>query len=95
MGYELKVAANGRFVLPLDVRKRLGLERGGSLRMEVREDGEIIMQTAAQRIRQAQRMAAQALTGFEGDPLAAFLADKSKQAQREAEDAGGAAQGGG
>ena len=31
MGIEIKVAANGRMVLPADVRRRLGLENGGKL----------------------------------------------------------------
>jgi AbrB family looped-hinge helix DNA binding protein len=83
MGYEIKVAANGRFVLPLDVRKKLGIERGGSLRVEVGDDGEVVMQTTAQRVRKAQRMAAEALAGFEGSALDAFIADREEQARRE------------
>ena len=86
MGYEINVAANGRFVLPLEVRKRLGLELGGSLRMDVNADGEVVLQTTGQRVRQARRMAAEALAGFKGDPLEAFLADKGEQARREAQD---------
>jgi bifunctional DNA-binding transcriptional regulator/antitoxin component of YhaV-PrlF toxin-antitoxin module len=91
MGYEIKIAANGRFVLPLDVRKMLDLEHGGKMHMQV-EDGEIVMQTTAHRIRQAQNMAAEAFAGFEGSAVDAFLADKAEQARREAENQSGTAQ---
>lgn len=35
MGVQIKVAANGRIVLPADVRKQLGLEGGGTLMLNV------------------------------------------------------------
>ena len=55
MGIEIKVAANGRMVLPADVRRRLGLENGGKL---ILNEGEFAVElmTIQQRVAKAQAL---------------------------------------
>jgi AbrB family looped-hinge helix DNA binding protein len=55
MGIEIKVAANGRMVLPADVRKRLGLEDGGKLILDESEYG-LQLTNARQRAKAAQEL---------------------------------------
>jgi antitoxin PrlF len=55
MGVQVKVAANGRIVLPADVRKQLGLEGGGTLMLSVDEFG-VTLTTFQQRIAKAQAL---------------------------------------
>ena len=38
MGVEVRVMENGRIVLPAAIRKRLGLEKGGTVIVEVGEE---------------------------------------------------------
>ena len=55
MGIEIKVAANGRMVLPADVRRRMGLENGGILTLKESELGlELI--NFRQRVKRAQEL---------------------------------------
>lgn len=55
MGIEIKVASNGRMILPADVRKRLGLENGGKLILNEGEFG-VELQSAQQRVAKAQAL---------------------------------------
>lgn len=55
MGVEIKVAANGRMVLPADVRRRLGLENGGKLTLNESEFGLELM-SVQQRVAKAQAL---------------------------------------
>ena len=58
MTVQVKITPNGRMSLPADIRKRLGLTRGGALLVEETEDG-IILRTVAQSIAHAQTLAKQ------------------------------------
>ncbi len=55
MSIEVKLAANGRIVIPSDVRKQLGLEDGTRLFLEVDEFG-IHLTRGAERARKAQTL---------------------------------------
>ena len=55
MGIEIKVAANGRMVLPADVRRRMGLENGGKLSLNEGEFAVELM-TVRQRVAKAQAL---------------------------------------
>ena len=55
MSIEIKVASNGRMVLPADVRKRLGLENGGKLILNEGEFG-VELRSAQQRVAKAQAL---------------------------------------
>ena len=55
MGIEINVAANGRMVLPAEVRKRLGLENGGKLVLNENEFG-LELTNFRQRAKRAQAL---------------------------------------
>ena len=60
--YPVKVAANGRMVIPAPVRSALGLSRGGDVVLKV-EDGAVRIETLDEAIRRAQEMVAQYVPG--------------------------------
>jgi len=62
MSYVVKVAPNGRVVIPLDVRRKLGLENGGELQLEV-TDEELCLRTRLQGLKKARRMTNDMLKG--------------------------------
>ena len=84
MGIELKIAANGRVVIPRDVRRALGVEKGGTVILDT-DGNKFSLQSRAQRIAEARAMAAEAFANFKGDPLEDFLADRAEQRAREHE----------
>ena len=55
MRIEINVAANGRMVLPADVRKRLGLENGGKLTLKESEFG-LELTNFRQRVKRVQAL---------------------------------------
>lgn len=82
MGIELKVAANGRVVIPLDVRRALGLEDGGSLWLE-QTDSELVLRTRLQQMRAARALAREMLKDYKGDLVAELIADRRREAEME------------
>lgn len=58
MAVQITITPNGRMSLPVDIRRRLGLTRGGALLVEETEDG-VILRTVAQSIAHAQALAEQ------------------------------------
>ena len=80
--FEVPVQENGRMVLPLDLRRRLGLDRGGRLVIEADEVG-IALTTARARRRRAQEIARKYVHPGEGCIVDAFLAEKREEAWRE------------
>jgi AbrB family looped-hinge helix DNA binding protein len=84
MGIELKIAANGRVVIPRDVRRALGVEQGGTLVLSD-EGSKYSLQSRAQRTAEARALAAPAFAQCNGDPLDDFLADRAEQRIREYE----------
>lgn len=84
MGIELKIAANGRIVIPRDVRRALGVEKGGTLILD--GDGhKFSLQSRTQRIAEARAIAATAFAKYEDDPLDDFLKDRAEQRVHERE----------
>jgi AbrB family looped-hinge helix DNA binding protein len=75
MAYHLTVASNGRIVLPVDVRKRLGLLEGGGLVMEETPDG-LLLRTVAQSVAHAQAIARRYLADRPDVSVDAFLANR-------------------
>ena len=71
MTYHLHVAANGRIVLPAEVRKRLGLSEGGELLMEETPNG-LVLRTVAQAVAEAQAIARRYLADRPEPPLTLF-----------------------
>ena len=73
MTYHLNVAPNGEFVLPAEVRKRLGLSEGGELLMEETPNG-LVLRTVAQAVAEAQAIARRYLADRPDVSVDAFLA---------------------
>jgi AbrB family looped-hinge helix DNA binding protein len=79
--WSVTVAENGRVSLPAELRRALGLERGGNITLEF-DDGKVRILTVGARIREAQALARDALANKKitvGD----FLAYKQEQARHE------------
>jgi bifunctional DNA-binding transcriptional regulator/antitoxin component of YhaV-PrlF toxin-antitoxin module len=78
----VRVAANGRLSLPVEVRRQLGVEKGGDLVLSRAEDGAVTLMTAEAAVRRVQRLARERF----GDKLPSvdeFLAYKREQAALE------------
>jgi AbrB family looped-hinge helix DNA binding protein len=82
MGVQVKVAANGRFVLPADVRKQLGIEAGDTLMLNVDEFG-VTLTTATQRVAKAQALYREYSKGKPLFTVDEFIAEKRADAALE------------
>ena len=82
MGVEITLSPNGRIVIPADVRKRLGLEKGGKLILDVDDYG-VTLSTAQQRVRKAQARYRDHLKMAKPDTVAGFLKQKRQDAEAE------------
>jgi|GWRWMinimDraft_6_1066014.scaffolds.fasta_scaffold147212_1 AbrB family looped-hinge helix DNA binding protein len=82
MGIEIKVAANGRMVLPADVRKRLGLENGGKLMLNEGEFG-LELTNFRQRLKRTQALYKKLSEGKKTTSVDEFLAEKRANAALE------------
>lgn len=56
MTLQVNITANGRMSLPAAIRKRLGLESGGSVLVEETSDG-VVLRTVSQAVARAQAIA--------------------------------------
>lgn len=75
MTTHVTISPNGRLSLPADLRKRLGLAKGGSLLVEETPDG-IVLRTVAQAIAHAQAIARKYTEGMPGASVDDFLAQR-------------------
>ncbi len=82
MGIEINVAANGRMVLPVDVRKRMGLENGGRLFLHESEFG-LELSSVRQRVSKAQAFYEEVSKGKPSFTVDDFLQQKRTDAAHE------------
>jgi AbrB family looped-hinge helix DNA binding protein len=82
MSIEVKLAANGRIVIPSDVRKQLGLEDGARLFLDVDEFG-IHLTRGAERARKAQTLFRRLSGDAAKDNVERFLEAKRADAAAE------------
>lgn len=75
------MAANGRVVVPLEVRRAAGLEAGGKLLARV-EDGRIILETVEAAVARVQKLARQ-YGSPDGSPVDELIAERRAEAARE------------
>jgi AbrB family looped-hinge helix DNA binding protein len=87
-GHRVKVAENGRMSLPVEVRRQLGIERGGVVVLKV-EDGEARMTTLQEIVRHVQERM-QRLAHGKNISVDDFLAWKREQAALEKKEAAAA-----
>jgi AbrB family looped-hinge helix DNA binding protein len=77
------VATNGRVSLPIEVRRKLGIERGGDLLLDGDgEAGVVTLMTAEAAVRRVQRLARE-LLGDDLPTVDEFLAERREEAARE------------
>jgi AbrB family looped-hinge helix DNA binding protein len=82
MGIQVKVSPSGRLSIPADVRKQLGLEKGGSLMLNVDEFG-ITLTNFQQRVAKAQSLYRELMNGKQDFTIEEFLAEKRADAALE------------
>ena len=78
----VKVSSNGRLSLPVEVRRQLGLEKGGDLVLSREEDGAVTLMTAEVAVLRVQRLARE-LLGDKVPTVDEFIAHKREQAALE------------
>lgn len=72
MTIQVNMTPQGRMSLPADLRKRLGLVKGGSVFLEETEDG-VVLRTAAQTVAHAQAIAKRFANGGKHVSVSRFL----------------------
>ena len=78
----VKVSETGRLSLPVEVRRELGIEKGGTLLLET-VDGEIRLTTLKERVRRVQALARELLAGQQV-VSEEIIAERRREAAREA-----------
>jgi len=75
----VNITANGRMSLPADIRKRLGLDGGGTVYLEETDEG-VVLRTAAQAVARAQALARRYTGDNASASVDAFLARRREEA---------------
>ena len=75
MTAQVNITAKGRMSLPIDIRKRLGLEDGGTVLVEETEDG-VVLRTVSQAVARAQAIARKLPADNPDATVDAFLASR-------------------
>jgi bifunctional DNA-binding transcriptional regulator/antitoxin component of YhaV-PrlF toxin-antitoxin module len=79
----VSVAPNGRLSLPIDVRRRLGIERGGNLLLDADDEpGVVVLRTTTAVVKRAQRLARELLVD-RMPSVDELLAERREEARRE------------
>lgn len=74
MTVQVTITANGRMSLPSDMRKRLGLAKGGAVFVEETPEG-VVMRTASQVVAHAQALA-KSYADVDGGTVDDFVANR-------------------
>jgi AbrB family looped-hinge helix DNA binding protein len=82
MGVEVTVSPNGRVSIPADVRKQLGIDKGGKLMLDVDEYG-VRLSTFKQRLARTQALFREMQKGKPPISVDEFIAEKRADAQAE------------
>ena len=75
MTVQVTITPNGRMSLPADIRRRLGLSKGGALLVEETADG-VVLRTVGQSIAHAQALARKYTAGKPEASVDGFLANR-------------------
>lgn len=82
--YEIALQENGRIVLPIDLRRALGVEQGG--RLIVQTDGDRIGIATAERSRARAKDRMQPLFSRRGSVVDELIAERHAEVVRESKD---------
>lgn len=83
MTYSIKMPANGRIVLPAELRKRLGLEGGGALMIIENDRGQLEIKSRDQMIRELQEEYRRVVGPDGGTSVDEFIAERRREAELE------------
>lgn len=72
MTVQINITPNGRMSLPIDIRKRIGLEHGGAVLLEETDNG-VVLRTVSQAVARAQAIAKRYSDGNPEASVDAFL----------------------
>lgn len=75
MTVQINITPDGRMSLPADIRKRLGLNDGGSIYLDETDDG-VVLRTAAQAVARAQALAKRYTADKPESSVNAFLSKR-------------------
>jgi AbrB family looped-hinge helix DNA binding protein len=78
-----RMAENGRITIPSNIRAALGLERGGSVVLEIVE-GELRVRSVAQAMERARAISRRIVEGRGSASVDDFITDRRREAAREA-----------
>lgn len=77
-----RVSESGRLSIPAEIRKAVGLDRGGDVVVQL-EGKEIRIRTVDEVVRDVQAKAKRLLAGKKGVSVKALLAERRREAKRE------------
>jgi AbrB family looped-hinge helix DNA binding protein len=75
MAVQVNITATGRMSLPAELRKRLGVAKGGAVFVEETDDG-LVLRTAAQAVARAQALARRYTDDRKDASVEAFIASR-------------------
>lgn len=78
MSVQINITPNGRMSLPIDIRKRIGLENGGAVLVEETDYG-VVLRTVSQAVARAQAIAKRYSDGNADASVDAFLANRKAE----------------
>lgn len=78
MPLQVNITPNGRMSLPIEIRRRLGLEKGGAVLVEETSEG-VVLRTVAQAVARAQALSKALTEGKDGTSVDDFLKDRKSQ----------------
>lgn len=80
MTLQVNITPNGRMSLPIEIRRRLGLEKGGAVLVEETSEG-VVLRTVAQAVARAQTLSKALTEGKAGTSVDDFLKDRKNEWQ--------------
>jgi AbrB family looped-hinge helix DNA binding protein len=80
--FRAKISESGRLSIPSELRRAVGLDRGGDVVVEL-EGREIRIRTVDEVVAQAQALTSRLIGGKKGASVDEFLADRRAEADRE------------
>ena len=80
MTVQVQITSNGRMSLPIEIRRRLGLEHGGAVLVEETAEG-VVLRTVAQAVARAQALSKALTEGKAGTSVDDFLKERKSEWQ--------------
>lgn len=82
MAQSVKIIEGGKLVIPAAMRRKMGVERGDTVVVDLLPDGELRVRSLAAAVKRAQVIVGEFMTG-EGSPVDELIAERRAAAERE------------